>query len=85
MFITVLNIYARKRALSLYFQEHTISSIVVHLCLEDRTVISKQGLRKFLKCYTEQGTIEIKQAWTVAVVLEESEEEEDFRIVLTFF
>ena len=57
----VLNIYARKRVLSLYFQGHTVSSIVDHLCLEDGIVVSKQGLRKFLKHYTEQGTIERKQ------------------------
>ena len=59
--IMVLNISARKRVLSLYFQEHTVSSIVDHLCLKDGIVVSKQGLRKFLKHYTEQGTIERKQ------------------------
>ena len=51
--IMVLNIHAKKRALSLYFQGHTVSSIVDHLCLEDGIVVSKQGLRKVLKHYTE--------------------------------
>ena len=59
--IMVLNIYARKKAFSLYFQGHTVSSIVDHLCLEDGIAVSKQGLCKFLKHYTERGTIEMKQ------------------------
>lgn len=57
----VLNVYAKKRAVSLHFQGHTISSIVDHLCLEDGILVSKPGLRKFLKHYAERGTIERKQ------------------------
>ena len=59
--IMVLNIYVRKRVLSLYFQGHTVSSIVDHLCLKDGIVVSKQGLHKFLKHYTERETIDRKQ------------------------
>ena len=56
----VSNIYVRKRAVSLYFQGHTISSLVDHHCLEDGIVGSKQRLHKFLKYYAKQGANERK-------------------------
>ena len=48
------------RILSLYWKDYKISEVVEYLLLEDDIVISKQGVRQFLKRYKQNGTIDRK-------------------------
>ena len=53
----VLSDYCKQRVLSLHWQGHKVSSIRGILVLEDEILVSKQGIRLFLKRYGERGTI----------------------------
>ena len=49
--------YAKQRILTMYWKGLKISAIVEHLVLEDGIRVSKQGCRRFLKCYHHYKTI----------------------------
>ena len=53
----VMSDYCKQRVLSLHWQGHKVSSIREHLMLEAGILVSKQGIRLFLKHYGERGTI----------------------------
>lgn len=56
----VLSAYAKQRILSLHWQGCKVSEIVECLVLEDEIVTTRQGVRQFLKRYSEYGTIDRK-------------------------
>lgn len=49
--------YTKLRVLSLFWQGLKITEIVECLVLEDEILVSKQGVRQFLKRYSHSGTI----------------------------
>ena len=53
----VLSDYIKLRILSLYWKGCKISVIKDTLVLEDESVVSKQSICLFLKCFSEQGSI----------------------------
>lgn len=53
----VFSDYSKQRILSKYWKGYKISEIVEHLVLEDQIIVSRQGVRQFLKRYREYGTI----------------------------
>ena len=56
----VLSIYTKLRILSLHQRGCRISYIAECLVMEDGIVVSKQGIRRFLKRYNDRGTINRK-------------------------
>lgn len=53
----VFSTYTKQRILNLHWKGYKISSIVERLVLADQIVVSKQGVRQFLKHYHKYGTI----------------------------
>lgn len=53
----VLSDYSKLRILSLHWRGYKVSTIVDHLVLEDGIRASRQGVRQFLKRYSNRGTI----------------------------
>lgn len=49
--------YCKLRILSLFWQGYKVSTIVEYLVLEDEILVSKQGVRQFLKRYADFHTI----------------------------
>ncbi len=56
----VLSIYTKQRILSYAFRGYKVSAIVEYLVLEDGIRTSKQGVRQFLKRYSQYKTISRK-------------------------
>ncbi len=57
----VFSDYTKQRILSLYWKGFKVSKIADYLVLEDQILVSKQGIRMFLKHYGERGTIARKE------------------------
>lgn len=53
----VFSTYSKQRILSMYWKGYKVSAIVEFLVLEDQIVVSKQGVRQFIKHYNKYGTI----------------------------
>ena len=60
MLTMVLSVYAKMRILSLHQKGCRVSFIAECLVMEDGIVVSKQGIRQFLKRYKDCGTISRK-------------------------
>jgi DNA-binding GntR family transcriptional regulator len=53
----VFSDYIKQRILSLTLQGNTVKETVECLVLEDQILVSKQGVRQFLKRFAMRGTI----------------------------
>ena len=56
----VFSDYSKQRILSLFWNGSKVSEIVDTLVLEDQILVSKQGVRQFLKRYEQSKTISRK-------------------------
>ena len=55
--MVIISDYAKRWVLSLHCSGYKVSHTAETLVLEDGIIISKQGIRKFLLRYSEQGAV----------------------------
>lgn len=81
----VFSTYTKQRILNMYWKGYKVSAIVECLVLQDQIVVSKQGVRQFIKHYHQYGTIARKPGSglppklspTIQQLIEETMQEDD--------